>query len=67
MTEVQSAAVHIRALVRAEGFLPGISSYHQLLVISLASVPGGQLVNPQLHKASNVVGHATKTSYTSIE
>jgi len=44
-TEVQSAAVHIPASYPAEGILPSISSYHQLLIINLASVPGRQLVN----------------------
>jgi len=41
----QSSAVHIQALVSADGILPGISSKLQLLFINLASVPGGQLVN----------------------
>jgi len=37
--------VHIQALVSADGILPLISSKHQLLIINLDSVPGGQLVN----------------------
>jgi hypothetical protein len=41
----QSSAVHIQALVSADGILPGSSSKLRLLVINLASVPGGQLVN----------------------
>jgi hypothetical protein len=41
----QSAAVHIQALVSADGILPVISSKLQLLFTNLASVPGGQLVN----------------------
>jgi len=45
MTLKQSSAVHIQALVSADGILPGISSKLRLLVINLASVPGGQLVN----------------------
>ena len=45
LTLKQSSAVHIQALVSAAGILPGSSSKHRLLVISLASVPGGQLVN----------------------
>ena len=44
LTEYQSAAVHIQALVSADGILPIISSKHQLLFINLASVPGRQLV-----------------------
>ena len=47
---VTSATVRIQALYPAEGILPSISSYHQLLIINLASVPGGQLAIPQLHK-----------------
>jgi len=43
--EEQSSAVHIQALVSADGIQPGISSKLQLLFINLASVPGGQLVN----------------------
>jgi hypothetical protein len=45
MTLKQSSAVHIQALVSADGILPGRSSKLQLLVINLASVPGGQLAN----------------------
>ncbi len=45
MTLQQSSAVHIQALVSADVILPGISSKLQHLVINLASVPGGQLVN----------------------
>jgi len=45
LTEEQSAAVHIQALVSADGILPVISSKLQLFFINLASVPGGQLVN----------------------
>ena len=41
----QSSAVHIQALVSADGILLGSSSKLRLLVINLASVPGGQLVN----------------------
>lgn len=40
-----SSAVHIQASYSADGILPGSSSKHRLLVINLASVPGGQLVN----------------------
>ena len=45
MTLKQSSAVHIQALVSADGILPGSSSKLQLLVINLSSVPGRQLVN----------------------
>jgi hypothetical protein len=45
MTLKQSSAVHIQALVSADGILPGSSSKLRLLVINLASVPGRQLVN----------------------
>ena len=45
LTEEQSSAVHIQALVPADGILPGSNSKLRLLVINLASVPGGQLVN----------------------
>jgi len=45
LTEEQSAAVQIQALVSADGILPVIISKLQLLFINLASVPGGQLVN----------------------
>ena len=45
MTLKQSSAVHIQALVSADVFLLGSSSKLRLLVINLASVPGGQLVN----------------------
>ena len=41
----QSSAVHIQALYSADVILLGISSKLRLLVINLASVPGGQLVN----------------------
>jgi hypothetical protein len=41
----QSSAVHIQALYPADGILPGSRIKLQLLVINLASVPGGQLVN----------------------
>ena len=37
--------MHIQALVSADVILPGSSSKLRLLVINLASVPGGQLVN----------------------
>jgi hypothetical protein len=45
LTLKQSSAVHIQALVSADVILPGSSSKLRLLVINLASVPGGQLVN----------------------
>jgi len=52
MTLKQSSAVHIQALVSADslprfigGILPSSSSKLRLLVINLASVTGGQLVN----------------------
>ncbi|MDP1818132.1 MAG: hypothetical protein Q8K92_27010 [Leadbetterella sp.] len=45
MTLKQSSAVHIPALYSAGVILPGSSSKLRLLVINLASVPGGQLVN----------------------
>jgi hypothetical protein len=45
MTLKQSSAVHIQALVSADGILLGSSSKLRHLVINLASVPGGQLVN----------------------
>jgi hypothetical protein len=41
----QSSAVHIQALVSADGILLGSSSKLQLLFINLAPVPGRQLVN----------------------
>ena len=45
MTLKQSSAVHIQALVSADGILLSSCSKLRLLVINLASVPGGQLVN----------------------
>ena len=45
MTLKQSSAVHIQALVSTDVILPGSSSKLRLLVINLASVLGGQLVN----------------------
>jgi len=45
LTLKQSSVVHIQALVSADGILLGSSSKLRLLVINLASVPGGQLVN----------------------
>jgi len=45
MTLKQSSAVHIQALVSADGILPGFCWLTSPLVINLASVPGGQLVN----------------------
>ena len=45
LTLKQSSAVHIQALVSADGILPVISCKLQLLFIILASVPGRQLVN----------------------
>jgi hypothetical protein len=45
MTLKQSSAVHIPASYSADVILPGSSSKLRLLVINLASVPGGQLVN----------------------
>ena len=45
MTLQQSSAVHIPVLYSADGILLGSSSKLRLLVINLASVPGGQLVN----------------------
>jgi len=45
LTEEQSTAVHIQALVSADGSLLFIISKHQHLIINLASVPGGQLAN----------------------
>lgn len=45
MTLKQSSAVHIQALVSADGILLSSSSKLQLLVINLASVPGRQLIN----------------------
>jgi hypothetical protein len=47
MTLKQSSAVHIQALNSADGILPDSSSKLRLLVINLASVPGGQLINSQ--------------------
>ena len=41
----QDGSVHIQALYPADGILPGSSSKLRHLVINLASVPGGQLVN----------------------
>jgi hypothetical protein len=40
-----TSAMHIQALVSADGILPGISSKLQLLFINLTSVPGRQLFN----------------------
>jgi len=45
MTLKQSSAVHIQALYSADVILLGSSSKLRLLVINLASVPVGQLVN----------------------
>jgi len=41
----QSSAVHIQALVSADGILLGSSSKLRILVANLASVPVRQLVN----------------------
>jgi hypothetical protein len=46
----QSSAVHIQASYSVDGILPGGSSKHRLLVINLASVPGGQLDNTPTQK-----------------
>jgi hypothetical protein len=54
----QSSAVHIQALVSAEVILLGSSSKLRLLVINLASVPGGQLVNsPTAQSPARVATH----------
>jgi len=45
MTLKQSSAVQIPASYSADVILPGSSFKLRLLVINLASVPGGQLVN----------------------
>lgn len=45
MTLQQSSAVQIQASYTADVILLGSSSKLRLLVINLASVPGGQLVN----------------------
>jgi len=45
LTEIQSSAVKIPTLYPPDGILPSIRSYHQFLIINLASVTGGQLVN----------------------
>ncbi len=45
ITLKQSPAVHIQALVSADVILPGSSYKLRLLVINLAKVTGGQLVN----------------------
>ncbi len=72
----QSSAVHIQALVSADGILPGSSSKLQLLVIRRMlsinlALPTGRQVQfradswsiPQLYKASNVVRHTILTLY----
>ena len=58
MTLKQSSAVHIQALVSADGILPGSSSKLRLLVINLTSVPGGQNSNATPAQSPNVVGNA---------
>ncbi|MBL0202170.1 MAG: hypothetical protein IPP81_19040 [Chitinophagaceae bacterium] len=52
MTLQQSSAVHIQALVSADGILPGFVGQLRLLVINLASAPSGQLVNSPTTKAT---------------
>jgi hypothetical protein len=44
-TNIFSTFLHIQALYPADAILPGSSAKLWLLVINLASVPGGQLVN----------------------
>lgn len=46
--------MHIQALISAYGILPGSSFKPWLLVINLASVPDGQLVNSPTAKTLNV-------------
>lgn len=53
MTLKQSSEVHIQALVSADGILPGSRSKLRLLVLNLASVPGGQLVNSPAERIYN--------------
>ena len=48
----KEGSVHIQALYSADVTLLGSSSELRLLVIDLALVPGGQLVNSQLHDLS---------------
>jgi hypothetical protein len=70
MTLKQSSSVHIQALYPADGILPGSSSKLRLLVINLASVPGGQLVNTPtaqslercLQLSDNLISHNTPPS-----
>jgi len=64
MTLKQSSAVHIQALVSADVILPGSSSKLRLLVINLASVPGGQLVNSPAAQSLPVVRHTNRHSVT---
>ena len=45
LTEVQSSAVHIQTSYPADGILTSRNAKHQILIINLASVPGGQLAN----------------------
>jgi len=56
LTVVQSSAVHIQALYPADGILLDSSFKLQLLVINLASVPGGQLVNAPTAQSSERYG-----------
>ena len=54
------SAVQIQALVSADVILPGSSSKLRLLVINLASVPVGQLVNSPTAQSLNVVRHSAE-------
>jgi hypothetical protein len=60
MTLKQSSAVHIQASYSADGILPGSNSNNQLLIINLASVPGGQLVNSPTAQSLDVGGNLSK-------
>ncbi len=61
-TEEQSSAVHIQAVVSADGIVLVISCKLQLLFINLASVPVGQLVNsPPAAILERYMTHPDKT------
>jgi len=61
MTLKQSSAVHIQTLVSADVILPDGSSKLRLLVINLASVPGGQLVNSPTAQSPERYGQFSET------
>ena len=67
MTLKQSSAMHIHAFVSADVILTAGSYKLRLLVINLASVPGGQLVNSptaqSLERYGQVLDYFTKYKF----